>query len=223
LRIHLVDARSSWGLELAEDLNTHFESLIFILHNYSKQPSLCFNLIELTRANYLIHEFAMGLKGEDIFYVFIENTKVQKEWDRSYLKDQIEWFIIRELKNLKVLNIEPDYDIISSISQRIKEKDITLTEHELLYLHGFFTTVHSNLMDLYTLSRIFKIHNVQTDNHPDKSRNIILYAGKQHAINISKFIRTLKRTTNFSVVKLHEYSSPDENLGCVLMKNKINM
>lgn len=217
MRMHLLDVRSTWGVDLYDDINRHFETLGFILFHYSKNTSVCFKLIELTNANYLINEFAGGLKLEDIFYLFIENSKVKKELEKSYLKEQIQWFIIEELKNLKVMELEANQDLIQELCTRILEKDTTLTKRELLYLSEFFLFTNGIFMDLYTLSRVFKIHDVKTDNHPDKSRNIILYLGKEHAQRISKFITTLNRTPYFRVRKLHEYTSPDEKIGCVKM------
>jgi hypothetical protein len=72
--------------------------------------------------------------------------------------------------------------------------------------------INATIMDIYTISRMFKVFDVKnSDHYPKEPHNIIYYAGNGHTRIINKFLKSIgfKRT---------EYSD-QKILSCVNMKN----
>ena len=67
-------------------------------------------------------------------------------------------------------------------------------------VYEILSSLNAVIMDVYTVTRMFKVFNVkESESYPKEPRNIIYYAGDGHTVKISIFLKMLgfKRTENY--------------------------
>jgi hypothetical protein len=140
----------------------------------------------------------------------LSNKIVMKELSKSTITAEIilDFFITTELtKNLNKIKAA---DNLKRWFSLIKEKDIYPSGMDKI--NSILLMINATIMDIYTISRMFKVFDVKnSDHYPKEPHNIIYYAGNGHTRIINKFLKSIgfKRT---------EYSD-QKILSCVNMKN----
>lgn len=160
-----------------ENLRMHYIDLReFVIPNMTKITS---NAYGKRLATY----YAVTKIMTEITNILMVNKNViKKELEKSYLKTEISRFIIDQV-----------YIIMKELDERA-DNDQEISYFDLL-------TLTSLVMDMYTLSRMFREFK---GGKPIK--NIIVYAGKAHAMQYCKFIETVLH--KHPVVSI---DSPNEN------------
>jgi len=152
---------------------------------------------------------------DDIIKIIIDDINkdrlLEKEFRRSILKkeDIIDFFVNnhvrKELEKIHAINFFGKWFNILTTS------DIFPPGLDIINIILDIST--GSIMDVYAVSRMFKIFDVKkTEFYPREPRNIIYYAGNGHTIPMFKFLEKL----SFSTV---EKANSDVLSSCVNMKN----
>lgn len=167
-----------------------------------------------------------------------ENQFVKKELDRSYMRKEITAFALEtvdreamEQRSTFVLlydQAERALDEIKEIKEKQSWKDYLLDPYGITSsersararyvdaMEGIYKRtvgVNSSMVDIYTLSRIFKVFSGKHDDAPNEPRNIILYYGNAHADRVRKFLKS----QGYEMIKATE--SPSHIKNCVNVGN----
>lgn len=126
----------------------------------------------------LLHTFAYGAPKDTfkkLYKIYLSNSRVKKELNRTYLKKDIER-IFRKLVVLKLKHYSHFSDTVkNTLNGSIKPDRIPKLSTVLVLLN-------SPIVDLYTICRIFKKFKNVVD-QPEEPANIIIHAGNEHSNN----------------------------------------
>lgn len=207
-RMHYIDSRRSEIVykNKIEEIMQLLDNLIFNDYN-----------------NYLVFE---KLKKEltDIYNMSIKEFKefiindtfngvVLKELNKSFMRKEIREFIIdnidKKITNDYNITMQSIYDLF--ISENVDDSD-TKRKH-MIIIYNYIIYLGAFTVDLYTLSRIFKIFDVEEDVYQPKiPNNIIIYAGNVHSNIYRNFLDSL----GFDMENLSNKSSDK----CIKFDNK---
>lgn len=186
-RIHYIDIRHMHGFgEYYGDILWLWEGLwksireVFIISNNERIKKILQKLI--TEDD---NEF------NKIWIDEIKNhTYIKKEIQKSFLGKKILQYSQKRLiykANLKRAEIQRIIKII------LKSKKLNLNNY--MYLKELLTYPLTIIIDIYSLSRIFREFNVINKlNQPKKPHNIIYYAGSTHTLTMYNFLKTIDFT-----------------------------
>lgn len=226
-RFHYVDIRSTRDTlvnpcdNYKEDICLHMLYIIF--DTGLKQGKSVDEIMDVVRRiNKHCPSILNGLKilleknteyGINIVDMFCKSKKFKNELNRSYKKDEIIRFLkVMVLKKIMDIGIDEFIEGIKNIINSIENKtDNSLNLDFIKKSVKVFLKVNDLLLDGYSLSRIFKIHNVKDAFQPAESKNIIIYVGNAHARNMAEFISYIGFQPVYSFYN-------DEDKSCVNMK-----
>lgn len=206
-RIHYTDVR-----EIKNSLNDTeigwFSYNISKMNIFDKNINRDFNIFLIEnqeKINYIFDKLTTKNKQEyNDFWIsqFYKNKLINKELQRSYLKEPIFEYIKTNV--LDIINNEKFIKEITEIINKIKNTENIEKLIDLYYsLYSKIIPPNSINLDIYTLSRIFKKFNVENKfMQPEKPKNIIFYGGSAHTYNIYKFLisngfEEIEKTGNF--------------------------
>ena len=226
------DFRLSWYREVIPF--SERTSLYDRIRNFSNQPRIVKVLSALGEGT---DEEYLAFWREQIF----ENRFVKKELFRSYMRKEITAFALetvdreameeRSMFTLLYTRAKRALDDIKKIKEKQSWKDslASLLNHHVItpaelsararYADAMESIwertvgVNSSMVDIYTLSRIFKIFRGEHDDTPNEPRNIILYYGDKH----SKRVRNFLKSQGYEMIEATE--SPGNIRNCVNVKN----
>lgn len=153
---------------------------------------------------------------EDIIIFFrneIMNDKYfKKEVDRSYIKEDLCRFV-----DISLLNLFDELNVIDAMKKISHDINFFTTYENLFdtldHLTYIVLVLHSCILDIYTLSRIFKkFKTSDSENRPDEPCNIIIYLGDHHSKNIRYFLNSIGFDTT-------DETCPEKTTTCVDMRN----
>ena len=224
------DFRRSWYLEVEHPFSMR-TSLYDRIRNLSNQPRIAKVLSALGEGT---DEEYLAFWREQIF----ENRFVKKELSRSYMRKEITAFALetidrdameqRSMFTLLYTRAERALDDIKKIKEKQSWKDSLLNRHVITptessararyadAMEGIYhrtVVINSSMVDIYTLSRIFKIFWGEHDDTPNEPRNIILYYGNAHA----KRVRDFLKSQGYEMIEATE--SPGNIRNCVNVEN----
>ena len=146
----------------------------------------------------------LGGKGPDEEYMafwwkqIFENPFVKKELSRSYRSEDIKDFGFHTL----VREALPERATFLFYYKILKANENGKTREQrkdyvdaLKGIYNATVAINSSLVDIYTLSRIFKVFSGPHPDSPPEPSNIILYYGNQHAVRVRKFLSDHGYTT----------------------------
>ena len=126
----------------------------------------------------------LGHENIDVYRKFLLdqitlNPPLLKELNKSFLKDEILKFGTQQL-------LQYGMNIRDTLRENISSFNYQAIYNIIAGLNGY-------LIDMYTLSRIFKKFNVENDNinQPTSPHNIIIYTGEFHSGNYRKFLESI--------------------------------
>ena len=115
-----------------------------------------------------------------------------KELERCTLSSKV--IINCALKFLRN-KLKQEFPRILFIGKWFKLADTNSTHYPdgLSHISKFMTRITAIIMDIYTISRMFKIFNVKKNEHyPSEAFNIIYYGGNGHTEPLEYFLSSLK-------------------------------
>jgi hypothetical protein len=199
------DFRRTWWREVERSTRATMYDRI---RDFSKESRLAKVLSALGEGT---DEEYLAFWREQIF----ENQFVKKELDRSYMRKEITAFALEtvdreamEQRSAFILlydQAERALDEIKEIKEKQSWKDSLLNPYGITSsdrsararyvdaMEGIYRRtvgVNSSMVDIYTLSRIFKVFSGKHDDAPNEPRNIILYYGNAHADRVRKFLKS---------------------------------
>jgi hypothetical protein len=199
------DFRRTWCREVERSTRATMYDRI---RDFSKESRLAKVLSALGEGT---DEEYLAFWREQIF----ENQFVKKELDRSYMRKEITAFALEtvdreamEQRSAFILlydQAERALDEIKEIKEKQSWKDSLLNPYGITSsersararyvdaMEGIYRRtvgVNSSMVDIYTLSRIFKVFSGKHDDAPNEPRNIILYYGNAHADRVRKFLKS---------------------------------
>jgi hypothetical protein len=222
VRIHGIDARNitskNLGLERTYKnlglIATDVRMQMYVLKNRRSGVWISVKDFVLKYKD-VIEVFKKVKTVDDIIKIIIDDINkdrlLEKEFRRSILKkeDIIDFFVNnhvrKELEKIHAINFFGKWFNILTTS------DIFPPGLDIINIILDIST--GSIMDVYAVSRMFKIFDVKkTEFYPREPRNIIYYAGNGHTIPMFKFLEKL----SFSTV---EKANSDVLSSCVNMKN----
>ena len=157
-------------------------------------PSAFRLLQRLDAVKILIDQFR-GDTDRTIFQSFVfENPIVKKELGKSYLKNHIKRFIVNKIqtiiKDSNIATLRKIYDLLLG-THVVSDQELKMTYIEVtkMMLH-----LDALIMDTYLLSRMFKVYDntrYPSYNGPNKSYNVIVYAGSAHIYTYKAFLESI--------------------------------
>jgi len=248
IRAHWVDARFNYAY-LKEEINLNqsnyiFENTLYIIVKLkiikdNISPFDVFKKFIIKNPIFLdtINKISKFSKNDSLDYWYnemINNTKIKKSLNRTFLKDKILEFFklyITGLNNKYFYNLkevctnllyiyESDgfYKPLESNSN-IDIKPITkdLLIDKLNNFDHFYMSINTIIMDCYTLCRIFKNFNVSKIDQPQQPHNIIIYAGDYHSTVYRCFMFYLNSQTISITNNITKFDvSPDKILSSII-------
>ena len=237
IRIHSIDPRTQFNVTEIQSID-YLNIITIILNsqliNYPQQLELIKytgSQIALTKIFTNVNNSNTNKKNIEIItfniYQFINNSKIDDEIEKTYKRPEIINFINEEIELLiiKYLNIVDDMNkFINDINNNNNKNTVNLINIKL-----FIQDLGAIMMDLYTLCRMFKLHeNTRSkqyiDNEserkqaeptqPIESTNVIYYAGADHTRRIYKF---LLKQNGYSQIYKDDLATND----CVKMKDNV--
>ena len=227
------DFRRSWQREVEHPYSVR-TSLYDRIRNLSNQPRIAKVLSALGEGT---DEEYLAFWWEQIF----ENRFVKKELSRSYMREEIAAFALetvgreameqRSMFTLLYARAERALDDIKKIKEKqswkvsigslLNRPVITPAESSararytdaMEDIYQRTVGINSSMVDIYTLSRIFKIFWGEHDDTPNEPRNIILYYGNSHA----KRVRDFLKSQGYEMIEATE--SPGHIRNCVNVEN----
>jgi len=141
----------------------------------------------------------------------IKNNKfIMKKIKRSTISEQkiMDFFILNI--NEKIHFIPQAGKLVGDWFENLKNSEIWL--NGIQNISYILILVNSIIMDIYTVSRMFKVFNIKkTEHYPKEPHNIIYYAGNGHTQSIALFLE------NIGFLKSEQ--SDKKMISCVDMKN----
>ena len=209
LRIHNIDVRSFWVPYIdTNDSSYSFYLIYTILGSNMSNIEKCIDLFNRTGAHLLLKTLSKTFTYEDIYDLFLSNSSIQKELEKTSIPNHIETFIKSEIENL-----DNDFDFleIAIICRLILKRKECVTRSDLTSLLFFCLVVSAITVDLYTICRMFKKHRHNLDTfQPRESINMIVYAGQKHSERYCRFLYWLAENQDeFGVKEI--YSDTNEN------------
>ena len=201
------------------------------IRNLMNQPRMAKVLSALCEGT---DEEYLAFWGEQIF----ENQFVKKELARSYMRKEISAFA-RETIDREAMEQRSKFTLLYAQAERalkdIKDikakqswKDFLLNRYVVTpseewararyvdAMEGIYQRtvgINSSMVDVYTLSRIFKVFWGEHDDTPNEPRNIILYYGNAHAQRVREFLKS----QGYDMIEATE--SPEHIKNCVNVEN----
>jgi len=220
MRIHNIDVRTSMN---TEEMNSEFFYInlltdVLSLSNININDKIkLLKRLDFKKIMKALGRLVCGGRGitiENMLGIAFTNSSVQKEIDKTSLelKDKIINF---SRKKYQEILIDPLFQnlnehILRLISVLSNEDCNDLTERDSLILKSFFRNINVIMMDIYSLSRIFKrhtkIYDYQSAFQPEESRNIIIYAGDNHSKNYVNFLKS-----ELGAVETYTITNPDKS------------
>ena len=149
------------------------KSIDFIIKTHKKKLDNIIGIIE----NEGVHFFIKSIFGVKI---------IKKEIEKSIIEEEITSFFM-----LKIQNIYIDYKVIETlISFKNNNYKVSNEEYEKILL--IFLSMNALIVDLYTISIIFKTFKINKNNRPTEIQNIIIYTGDSHSIVYRQFLNYIK-------------------------------
>lgn len=201
------DFRRSWYREVEYPYSMR-TPLYDRIRNLSNQPRIAKVLSALGGGT---DEEYLAFWREQIF----ENRFVKKELFRSYMREEITSFALetvdreameqRSMFTLLYARAERALNDIKKIKEKQSWKDAFLNRYKVTAsessararyvdaMEGIYQRtvgINSSMVDVYTLSRIFKVFRGEHDDTPNEPRNIILYYGNAHAKRVRDFLKS---------------------------------
>ena len=185
LRAHYSDYRSVTNVRHHVATNLYMGIMNWMVNNTKRVPLYLYLDGEI---QYLIEDaletYTELLKKINIFIK--RDRKINKQLDNTPLKAQILKFVeIRQHDSFKeFVKFIGDHKISTFSAYDIK----TLTDPQIAILFKFatfFIHAYSNIMDTYTLARMFRTFHKTPADDPE---NIIVYAGDDHAKYYTDFL-----------------------------------
>lgn len=183
-RTHYIDIRYIDFLTIEEDI-------IYIKSKFRHAKRSNINDILSDKKIQNILGKLQGSYNEVLQYVkdsFKMNKHVQKEISRSYMGQEIQKFIDREID--KMVSVDKWRHIKYYISKLLLD---SASSDAIVEIAGKLGLIILNIaiimVDVYTLSRVFKKFNVKNVNQPEEPTNIIIYAGNHHSKRYRKFLK----------------------------------
>lgn len=242
MRIHNIDIRRDWSF--TEPLYLHFflDILSSVFLREGAGRTISEKLSVLRRIGQPIETILKLLSTPEsisnsvIQLLFKTNPWIKKEIEKSYFKDEIEAFIKHKIEELFNTELPPFSDQTTD-SQRIIYFNIILNfiqneekyrvNRNLVNILNFALTkiplilakLDGLSVDMYALSRIFKVYEpktVQARNQPLESINVIIYAGNEHIKVYREFLKSFGDLTE----EKYFYENPNYGIGrgaCVKM------
>ena len=218
VRIHGIDARNITSLEGTYKnlglIATDVRMQMYVLKN---QRSVWISVKDFVLKYKDVIEVLKKVKTvDDILKIIIDDINkdrlLEKEFRRSVLKkeDIIDFFVNnhvrKELKKMQVsINFFSEWFKLLTISNNFPQG--------IEIVNMILDISTASIMDVYTVSRMFKIFDVKkTEFYPREPRNIIYYGGNGHTVPMFKFLEKL----GFSTI---EKGNSDVLSSCINMKN----
>lgn len=212
MRIHNIDIRDTWD-EITSDLG--MEVLYTILNFSSHAWDVKQAIRRIGLQNKFIHDALLDLKTGNIIGHFKKNHRIYTEIEkRTYEKEPITNFIQKKIEDIGIQKIqEAAENCINAVSW-----DHDFPVDKIRELENILLKLGSLKMDMYALARIFKYYDIEKNNpagafQPRESKNIIIYAGDNHAQNYVEFLEYLG-SIGREVTLLYR-NIGDKNISCI--------
>ena len=220
MRIHNVDVRQSYDFNLEIPM---FYVINRILEKYNNNPKIVLKVLRMVGGSY---QFLIDLISSQLSYrdtpiqTYIENFYnqiIKNDWIKHELdkvgniriKERIVQFIKNKIQNLIDKSPSPIQDIAYLINVFDNPILSVIKVENLSRIKELFFDIFTLHMDMYTLCRIFKIHETKVLFQPQESTNIIFYGGATHAKNISEFLEYIDARL------LIKHENPNQDIGYV--------
>jgi hypothetical protein len=196
VRMHTIDARNIKGQndykkknynsilsKMAEDIRTHIELNHISFDNfkllYKKEIKLLSSITSYASVVKIISN------------EITSNNLLTKELNKSTLQSKI---IINCLIKFYKNKLKEEFPRIVFIGKWFKYAEKVSTYPDgLIHISKFMTRMTAIIMDIYTISRMFKIFDVKKHEHyPLEAFNIIFYGGNGHTEPLEYFLSFLK-------------------------------
>jgi hypothetical protein len=196
LRLHPVDIR--WKMKNKVMIGL-FQMENVYLRLRKELPEENYGVFREVEVKEYITNIFLSNKEDALRYImrnFRSSPFFKKEIERSTL----ELVIYNWVNELIKKELETDFDNCKYNSLYIYEalKKPEIPEDMLKYIKLFsqilinkMVSIHSSLMDGYTMARVFKKFNVKKSNQPEEPHNVIIYAGDEHCDNYRKLLSSL--------------------------------
>jgi hypothetical protein len=218
VRIHGIDARNITSLEKTYKnlglIASEIRMQIYVLKN-QRSVWICVKDFVLKYKD-VIEVFRKVKTVDDILKIIIDDINkdrlLEKEFRRSILKkeDIIDFFVNNHVRK-ELEKIQVNIDFFGKWFNLVTISDNFPEGIEIINIILDIST--ASIMDVYSVSRMFKIFDVKkTDFYPREPRNIIYYAGNGHTLPMFKFLEKL----GFSII---EKGNSDVLSSCINMKN----
>lgn len=235
-RIHYIDIRTSdstsdFGKTILSRIsligsndpdNINMYSLVYYLNKYRKDFGYFFNNIEIDNAQLNLNYWIVKI---------LEEPKLRKELERSYMNEQIYDYLVELTRNKFY---EYGHEFIANLVKKtskyfnnyrgeFRENNININfARDIIDLGRVIGNIISVYIDGYCLARIFKEFKVENRlEQPVRPKNIVIYAEDRHVQNYRRFI---ERYAKF--IKVEESGQYYEDVGmpvnpryCVNMAN----
>lgn len=223
--------RRTWYREVEQHPISMQTSLYDKIRNLSDQPRIARVLRALGEGT---DDEYLAFWREQIF----ENRFVKKELARSYMQKEITAFALetvnreameqrsmftllyaraeRALNDIKKIKEEQSRKGSLARRYRVSPSEISARARYVDAMQGIYNRtvgINSSMVDVYTLSRIFKVFRGEHDDTPNEPRNIILYYGDAHA----KRVRAFLKSQGYEMIEATE--SPGQIRNCVNVEN----
>jgi hypothetical protein len=218
VRMHSVDARSIKSRRHSSSNLSNMGTVVMMQNVLNKKGM---EYIPLRNFKILFKreiEMLSNIKNnKDLINIIIDdiknNTLLMKELDRSTLSfSKIVDFLVKKSLS-KFFSDYPDSSkMLREWCKKIKDSNKWLSNTKLQWVNFILTPINATTMDVYTITRMFKIFNVKdSEFYPKEPHNIIYYAGSGHTDPIAGFLKSIgfQRTEH----------SDGEILSCVSMKS----
>lgn len=140
------------------------------------------------RINYILN--SLGSENEkdyiDFFIsLFRDNYFLRKELDKSYKKEEIINYMQEQIIEIALQKKKPIQMIVKQI-RNTRNDNYIFNYTDLINL---LSEVNAKLLDIYTISRMFRKFNIENKfNEPEIPHNIIFYGGADHSRSIYEFL-----------------------------------
>ncbi len=199
------------------------------------------NLVNQPRMAKVLSTLGEGTDEEYLAFwreQIFENQFVKKELARSYMRKEISAFAqetidreameqrstftllyaraeraLKDIKDIKVKQSRKDSLLNRYVVTPSEEWACACYVDAMEGIHQRTVGINSSMVDVYTLSRIFKVFRGEHDDTPDEPRNIILYYGNAHAKRVREFLKS----QGYDMIEATE--PPEHIKNCVNVEN----
>jgi|TARA_B110000259_G_scaffold184780_1_gene232516 hypothetical protein len=207
-RVHYTDVRSNELLDhydpvtqFLDDLDLYFIRIEELHRKYEK--------INCTEKFFHKHKSTLLLltdyeKSKKFLLQIFDNKKLVKELNKSYLGEKIKDYYLGIVTKIIEQELQYNNYVINrgftflSLDTASMEQKMLIFNKMAINLSINLIEIPSSMVDMYTLSRMFKeFKNV--DKQPKEARNIILYFGSDHSKLMGNFLKSIGFNTLFKL------------------------